>query len=68
MIYLHPNALYAEVEYAMDNDTLTLIRGHGISPQKLQMVLDGNMTIHIHTNMIINVKTGNFMKLITVLC
>jgi hypothetical protein len=29
VIYLHPNALFAEVEYSQENDTLTLIKGHG---------------------------------------
>jgi len=35
VIYLHPNALYAEVEYSKDNDTLTLIRGHGYPTQEI---------------------------------
>ena len=29
VIYLYPNALYAEVEYDAINNTITLIRGHG---------------------------------------
>ncbi len=29
VIYLYPNALYAEVEYDEKNNTITLIRGHG---------------------------------------
>jgi len=29
VIYLYPNALYAEVEYHAKNDTISLIRGHG---------------------------------------
>jgi len=29
VMYLYPNALYAEVEYNQENNTITLIRGHG---------------------------------------
>ena len=28
VVYLSPNALYAEIEVDYDNDTITLIRGH----------------------------------------
>ena len=28
VIYLYPNALYAEIEVDYDNETITLIRGH----------------------------------------
>ena len=28
VIYLYPNALYAEIEVDYDNNTITLIRGH----------------------------------------
>jgi len=33
VMYLYPNALYAEVEYNQENSTLTLVRGHGY-PEK----------------------------------
>ena len=33
VIYLYPNALYAEIEVDYDNDTITLIRGHNY-PEK----------------------------------
>ena len=29
VVYLYPNALYAEIEYNEQNDEITLIRGHG---------------------------------------
>jgi len=29
VIYLHPNALYAEIEVDYDEDTISLVRGHG---------------------------------------
>ena len=36
VIYLHPNALFTEVEYAKDNDTMTLIRGHGYPSSEIK--------------------------------
>ena len=36
VIYLHPNALHAEVEYSKDNDSLTLIRGHGYPAPEIE--------------------------------
>jgi len=33
VMYLYPNALYAEVEYNQENNTVTLLRGHGY-PEK----------------------------------
>jgi len=33
VMYLYPNALFAEVEYNQENSTLTLVRGHGY-PEK----------------------------------
>ncbi|MGI0077046.1 MAG: hypothetical protein ACREAU_06545 [Nitrosopumilaceae archaeon] len=29
VLYLHPNALYAEIDVDYENDTITLLRGHG---------------------------------------
>ena len=36
VIYLHPNTLFAEVEYSKENDTLTLIRGHGYPSSEIK--------------------------------
>ena len=36
VIYLHPNSLFAEVEYSQQNDTLTLIRGHGYPSSEIK--------------------------------
>jgi len=33
VMYLYPNSLYAEVEYNQENNTITLLRGHGY-PEK----------------------------------
>ncbi len=35
VIYLYPNALYAEIEVDYDNDTITLIRGHNYPEQEI---------------------------------
>jgi len=58
VVYLYPNALYAEVEFNHKEDTITLIRGHGYPSSGL----NGNLTIHILLNMILFVMTGNFLK------
>jgi len=34
VMYLYPNALYAEVEYNQEDNTITLVRGHGY-PEKI---------------------------------
>ncbi len=36
VIYFHPNALHAEVEYDKEKDTITLIRGHGYPNPEIQ--------------------------------
>ena len=35
VIYLYPNALYAEIEVDYDNDTITLIRGHNYPEEEI---------------------------------
>lgn len=40
VIYLYPNALYAEVEFSEENDTITLIRGHGYPDQSISNGFD----------------------------
>ena len=35
VIYLYPNALYAEIEVDYDNNTITLIRGHNYPEQEI---------------------------------
>ena len=35
VVYLYPNALYAEIEVDYDNDTITLIRGHNYPEQEI---------------------------------
>ena len=40
VIYLHPNALHAEVEYDKEKDTITLIRGHGYPNTEIQNGFD----------------------------
>ena len=36
VVYLYPNALYAEVEYNHEEDTITLIRGHGYPSSEIK--------------------------------
>lgn len=36
VIYLYPNALYAEVEYDQENNTITLVRGHGYPEKEIE--------------------------------
>ena len=36
VIYLHPNALYAEIDADYENDTITLLRGHGYPDSQLK--------------------------------
>ena len=40
VIYLYPNALYAEIEVDYDNKTLTLIRGHNYPEQEISNGFD----------------------------
>ena len=35
VVYLYPNALYAEIEVDYDNNTITLIRGHNYPEQEI---------------------------------
>jgi hypothetical protein len=35
VIYLYPNALYAEIEVDYDNNTITLIRGHNYPEEEI---------------------------------
>jgi len=66
VIYLYPNALYAEIEVNYIDETITLIRGHNYPEQKYQTALIGSLITHTHTNMIICVQIWNFTKLKTV--
>ena len=36
VVYLYPNALYAEIEYNHEEDTITLIRGHGYPSSEIK--------------------------------
>lgn len=36
VVYLYPNALYAEVEFNHEKDTITLIRGHGYPSSEIK--------------------------------
>ena len=40
VIYLYPNALYAEIEVDYDNDTITLIRGHNYPEPEIKNGFD----------------------------
>ena len=64
VIYLYPNALYAEIEVNYTDETITLIRGHNYPELgNNQTVLIGRSITHIHTNMIMVVLIWNFTKL-----
>ena len=65
VIYLYPNALYAEIEVDYENNLITLItRTWIIQIQKTQyqMGLIGNLIIHIHTNMIIECSNNGILQ------
>ena len=40
VIYLYPNALYAEIEVDYDNNTITLIRGHNYPEKEISNGFD----------------------------
>jgi len=40
VVYLYPNALYAEIEVDYDNDTITLIRGHNYPEPEIKNGFD----------------------------
>ena len=40
VIYLHPNALYAEIEVDYEKDTITLVRGHNYPSPEIQNGFD----------------------------
>ena len=40
VIYLYPNALFAQVKSNYDNDTITLVRGHGYPNENIQNGFD----------------------------
>ena len=63
VIYLYPNALYAEIEVDYVDETITLIRGHNYPEPEIKMALIGSLTIHIRMNMTVSVWICNFLKL-----
>ena len=38
IIFLYPNALYAEIEVDMSKNEITLIRGHGLSSRNYEWI------------------------------
>ena len=40
IVYLYPNALYAEVEYNQQDDEITLVRGHGYPDPSIDITTD----------------------------
>jgi len=50
VLYLYPNALYAEIEVNYVDETITLIRGHNYPEPEIQAALVGSLITHIHMN------------------
>ena len=66
VIYLYPNALYAEIEVNYLDETMTLIRGHNYPEPEIKTALIGSLITHIRMNLIPRVKVFSFTKLKTV--